>query len=157
VLTFWPYVWQLDPGHRYDEHLVLALKTGCDSDPSDRHSLFAYCVFLAGSLIAWKTKKQVAVSRSSAEAELRAMALVTTEVTWLWWLLEDFGVLVSMSTPLLFDSTWAISIARDLVKHELTKHIGVDAHFIWSQIQDGVIALQYVPSELQLAYFIRKG
>jgi hypothetical protein len=31
VLTFWPYVWQLDPGHTYDEHLVLALKTGCDS------------------------------------------------------------------------------------------------------------------------------
>jgi hypothetical protein len=26
VFTFWPYVWQLDPGHTYDEHLVLALK-----------------------------------------------------------------------------------------------------------------------------------
>jgi hypothetical protein len=33
VLTFWPYVWQLDPGHTYDEHLVLALKTGCDRSP----------------------------------------------------------------------------------------------------------------------------
>jgi hypothetical protein len=50
------------------------------SDPSDHHSLSAYSVFLSGSLIAWKTKKQVAVSRSSAEAELRAMALMTTEV-----------------------------------------------------------------------------
>jgi hypothetical protein len=28
VLTFWPYVCQLDPGHTYDEHLVLALKLG---------------------------------------------------------------------------------------------------------------------------------
>jgi hypothetical protein len=28
VLTFWPYVWQLDLGHTYDEHLVLALKLG---------------------------------------------------------------------------------------------------------------------------------
>jgi hypothetical protein len=28
VLTFWPYVWQLDSGHTYDEHLVLALKLG---------------------------------------------------------------------------------------------------------------------------------
>jgi hypothetical protein len=42
-------------------------------------------------------------------------------------LLEDFGVSVSMLTPLLF--TGAISIARDPVKHKLTKHIGVDAHF----------------------------
>uniref|UniRef100_A0ACD5UI01 Uncharacterized protein n=1 Tax=Avena sativa TaxID=4498 RepID=A0ACD5UI01_AVESA len=51
------------------------------SDPSDRRSLSAYCVFLGGSLIAWKTKKQTAVSRSSVEAELRDMALLTAEVT----------------------------------------------------------------------------
>jgi hypothetical protein len=57
------------------------------------------------------------------------MALVTPEVTWLRWLLEDFDVSVSMPTPLLSDSTWAISIARDPVKHELTKHVGVDTYF----------------------------
>uniref|UniRef100_A0A0A9DCA1 Reverse transcriptase Ty1/copia-type domain-containing protein n=1 Tax=Arundo donax TaxID=35708 RepID=A0A0A9DCA1_ARUDO len=50
------------------------------SDSSDRRSLSAYCVFLGGSLIAWKTKKQIVVSRSSAEAVLRAMPLVTAEV-----------------------------------------------------------------------------
>jgi len=127
------------------------------SDSSDRRSLSAYCVFLGGSLIAWKTKKQVAVSRSSAEAELRALALVTAEVTWLRWLLEDFGVSVSVPTPLLSDSTGAISIARDPVKHELTKHIGVDASYTRAQVQDDVITLQYVPSEFQLADFFTKA
>jgi hypothetical protein len=111
----------------------LQLQAYCDatwaSDPSDCHSLSAYCVFFCGSLIAWKTKKQVAVSRSSAEAELRAMALVTAEVTWLWWLVEDFGVSVSMPTPFLSDNIGAISITRDPVKYELTKHVGVNAHF----------------------------
>jgi hypothetical protein len=57
----------------------------------------------------------------------------------------------------LSDSTGAISIARDPVKHELTKHIGVDAHFTRSQIQDGVVALQYVLSELQLTDFFTKA
>jgi hypothetical protein len=117
----------------------------------------AYCVFLGDSLISWMTKKQVAVSRSSAEAELHAMALVTAEITWLWWLLEDFGVSISMSAPLLSDSTWAIIIGHDPVKHELTKNIGVDAHFTWSQVQDGIVALQYVPSELQLIDFFMKA
>jgi len=124
---------------------------------SDRHSLSAYCIFLGGSLIAWKTKKQTAVSRSSAEAELRAIALATAEVTWLRWLLEDFGVSVSMPTPLLSDSTSAINIARDPVKHELTKHIGVDAYYTRAQVQDDVIALRYVPSELQVADFFTKS
>jgi uncharacterized protein YecA (UPF0149 family) len=77
-------------------------------------------------LIAWKTKKQTAVSRSSAEAELRAMATATAEVTWLRWLVENFGVPATASTPFSSDSTGAISIAQDPVKHELTKHIGVD-------------------------------
>lgn len=56
------------------------------------------------------------------------MALVMTEVT--WWLLADFGVFASMSTPLLTDITIAIGIARDPVKHELIKHIGVDAYYM---------------------------
>jgi hypothetical protein len=95
----------------------------------DHRLLSAYCVFLGGLLIAWKTKKQTAVSRSSVEAELRAIALLTTEVTWLWWLLADFGVSVTTPTTLLSDSTGAICIARDPVKHELTKHIGVDVFY----------------------------
>jgi hypothetical protein len=50
--------------------------------------LSAYCVFLGGSLIAWKTKKQTVVSHLTTEAELWAMALLrqkwclATMVTW---------------------------------------------------------------------------
>jgi hypothetical protein len=97
-------------------------------------------------LISWKTKKQTIVSRSSAEAELRALACVTAEVTWLQWLLADFGVALSSSTSVHCDITNAISIAQDPVKHELTKHVGVDCFYVQSTIQDKIIALQYVPS-----------
>ena len=64
------------------------------SDPTDRRSLSAYCVFLGGSLVAWKTKKQVAVSRSSVEAELRAMASLIAEVTWFGGCLQILGSLL---------------------------------------------------------------
>jgi hypothetical protein len=71
-------------------------------------------------------------------------------------LLDHFGVSVSMQTSLLPDTTWAISITPDPVKHELTKHIGVDAYYTRSQIYDGVIALQYVSSEFLLVDFFTK-
>jgi hypothetical protein len=41
-----------------------------------------------------------------------------------------------------------IRIASDCVKHDLTKHIGVDASFVHASVQDQVIILLYVPSEL---------
>uniref|UniRef100_A0ACD5TL51 Uncharacterized protein n=1 Tax=Avena sativa TaxID=4498 RepID=A0ACD5TL51_AVESA len=86
------------------------------------------------------------------------MALLTAEVTWLQWLLADFGVSICWRYALeLQKSTGAISVARDLVKHELTKHIGVDAFYTCAQVQAQVIALQYVPSDLQLTDFFTKA
>ena len=127
------------------------------SDPVERRPVTGYCIFLGTSLIAWKSKKQTAVSRSSAEAELRALATTTSEIVWLRWLLADLGVSCHAPTPLLCDSTAAIQIANDPVKHELTKHIGVDASFTRSHCQQSTIKLQYVPSELQVADFFTKA
>jgi len=59
-------------------------------------------------------------------------------------LLEDFGVSLSMPTPLLSDSTGAISMARDLMKHELSIHVGVDAFYTRAQVHDGIVAPRYV-------------
>jgi hypothetical protein len=81
-------------------------------------------------LIAWKTEKQIVVSRSSAEAELRALACVIVEVTWLRWLPDDFGIALSSSTRVHCDSTDVISIAQVPMKHELNKHVGVDCFYV---------------------------
>jgi len=104
-----------------------------------------------------KTKKQTTIARSSVEAELRALAATTQEIIWLRCMLQDLGVLITSPTPLHCDSIGALQIVADLVKHELTKHIGVDAHFTRYSVRDRTISLHSLPSELQVVDFFTKA
>ncbi|KAL4379927.1 hypothetical protein GQ457_02G033970 [Hibiscus cannabinus] len=60
-----------------EEHLTLEAYTDVDyaGIVVDRRSTLEYCNFLGGDLITWRSKKQNVVTRSSTEAEFRAMAL----------------------------------------------------------------------------------
>lgn len=44
------------------------------TSPDDRKSMAGHCVFLGESLVAWSSRKQKVVSRSSTESEYRALA-----------------------------------------------------------------------------------
>lgn len=114
-------------------------------------------MFLGDSLISWKSKKQDVVSRSSTEAEYRAMAVTTCEIVWLRWLLADMGVHISVPTPPHCDNKSAVQIANNSVFHERTKHIEIDCHFTRHHLQLGTISLPFVSSSLQIADLFMKA
>ncbi|GKV03861.1 hypothetical protein SLEP1_g16103 [Rubroshorea leprosula] len=122
-----------------------------------RKSTTSYITMLDNSPIAWKTKKQTAVSRSSAEAEYRAMASTVRELLWLRALFQTLRVHHPQPMRLYCDNQAALHIATNLVFHERAKHIELDCHFIHNWIQVGVISPSHVCTRSQIADIFTKA
>jgi hypothetical protein len=113
--------------------------------------------FFRDALISWKCKKQDCISKSSTEAEYRAMSAARSEIMWLHGLISELGFPPTDPTPLHGDNTSAIQIAVNPVYHECIKHIEVDCHYIREAFTRGVITLPHLITDLQIVDVFTKA
>ncbi|WVZ10188.1 hypothetical protein V8G54_014718 [Vigna mungo] len=138
----------------------IQLKAFCDSDwaacPDTRRSVTGFTVYLGNSLISWRSKKQLTLSRSSSEAEYRSLASTVCEIQWLTYLLNDLHVAHTSPALIYCDNQSAIQIASTQVFHERTKHIDIDCHIVREKVVSGLIKLLPISTTMQLADILTK-
>jgi hypothetical protein len=139
----------------------LQLKAFSDADwagdPNDRRSTTGLVIFLGDNPISWSSKKQQTVSRSSTEAEYRALSFTTAEVDWLKQLLAFLHVSLPHIPVLFCDNLSAIALSFNPVQHQRTKHIEVDVHFVRERVSQKQLSVQFVSSQEQFADILTKG
>ena len=125
--------------------------------PDDRRSVAGYCVYLGETLIAWSSKKQAVVSRSSTESEYRALAQVASEITWVESLLREFKFPLLQRSITWCDNISASALASNPVYHSRTKHIEIDIHFVRDKVIKKELEIRYIPTADQIADCLTKS
>ncbi|RVX02081.1 Copia protein [Vitis vinifera] len=123
----------------------------------DRRSTSGYCSFVWGNLVTWRSKKQSVVARSSAEAEYRALAQGICEGIWIKRVLSELGQTSSSPILMMCDNQATISIAKNPMHHDMTKHVEIDKHFIIEKMTSETVKLNYVPTKHQTADILTKA
>lgn len=111
--------------------------------------------------------RQHVVSNSSAKAEYWGVASVVVEATaWLCNLLLELCCLLSRATIVIYDNVSFVYLASNHVqtptyplpqkKHQRTKNVEIDFHFVRERVVISQVRELHVPSAYQFEFFFTK-
>ena len=99
-------------------------------------------MFLGQNLVSWSAKKQATVSRSSTEAEYKALANTTVEIMWIQILLVELGIRAPRVATIWCDNIGAKYLSQNPMFHARTKHIEVDYHFVRERVVKKLLEIE---------------
>ena len=97
------------------------------------------------------------VSKSSTEAEFRALSSGIDKELWIRGILKELKIPYEEPIKMLRDNKSTICIVHDPLYHDWIKHVDIDSFYIKEKVYEKIIHIDYVPSREQCADILNKG
>ncbi|GKE17441.1 zinc finger, CCHC-type containing protein, partial [Tanacetum coccineum] len=122
-------------------------------------STSGWVFLLGGGAIFWASKKKTCITGSTMESEFVALAAAGKEAEWLKNLLLDIPLLVKPIAPISIRYDSAATLAKSYIQmyNGKSRHLGVRHSMIHELITNGVISIEFLRSQQNLADHLTKG
>ena len=134
-----------------DNKLVGYSDSDLAGDSDDQKSTTGFVFFLGDTAFTWMSKKQPIVTLSTCEAKYIAATTCVSHAIWLRNLLKELNMSQMEPTEIRVDNKSAISLAKNPMYHDRSKHIDTRYHYIRECITKQDLKLEYVNSQDQIA------
>ncbi|GJZ51978.1 zinc finger, CCHC-type containing protein [Tanacetum coccineum] len=117
-------------------------------------------VFLLGrGAISWASKKQTCITGSTMKYEFVALAAAGKEAEWLRNLIHEIPIWLKLIASIFihYDSAATLAKAYSQIYNGKSRHLGVRHSMIRELIMNGVISIEFVWSQHNLANHLTKG
>jgi hypothetical protein len=125
-------------------------------DVDDRKSTTWFVFYLGSSAFTLSSKKQPIVTLSTCEAEYVAATSSVCHAIWLRKLLKELHMPQKDATEIFVDNKSAITLTKNPVFHDRSKHIDTRYHFIRECIVKKEVQLKFVKTHDQVADIFTK-
>lgn len=127
------------------------------ADINTSRSTMGYVFTICGGAVSWSSTLQSRVTTSSTEAEYLALSHASKEAIYLNQLLEELGHGSPGAVTLFGDNQGANALSKDARFHKRTKHLRLTEHFVREMVHDGIITVQYIPTQEMVADVLTKA
>jgi hypothetical protein len=126
-------------------------------DPDTAKSTTGYALLMGGAAVAWSSKLQTRVARSTTESEYMAGEAASREIAFFRYIFEDLGFKVPLPRPLAMDNQSAIAAAKNPEHQGRMKHINPIYHGFREFVEHGEVAPYFVPTLSMAADILTKS
>ena len=112
---------------------------------------------MGGAAVAWSSKLQTRVARSTTESEYMAAEAASREMAFFHYIFKDLGFPICLPRPLAMDNQSAIAAAKNPEHQGRMKHMNPIYHALRESVEHGEVSPYFIPTHEMTADIFTKA